>query len=404
MRRRAPANGTRADLTAIASPIPAAPTQAVTAGKVQARTSTAIAIARLIGILGVVYVHGWTGLNWEKLFAANDSAQGVFRILINEIFGRSAVPLLSIISGWLVVSTGTTKSYGAFIGGKAKAILAPMILWNAIGIVAVAAGVMVLHVAGPLPTSFAWTFNELAPLLSPSNINVQMPFLRDLFVCMLFAPLLVRLPLAALIAVGAAAIVWTVSTVQFPLLLRPPILIFFVAGVALRKFGSAERVAAAQPWLLIAPFALLLGPKIALAVLGDPFAWAHPRAVAAFDVAFRLASALVLWRCAWALASGEAGRRLRDLEKYGFLLFCSHLIFMWVAAPLIGRIVGRLGDPLYPLFFLVQPALALGFAILVGRTLLAVSPPLAGILSGGRLTRKRDRSAASTISQASPAP
>ncbi len=391
-------------MTALASPIPAIEAQPVAAGKVHSRTSTAIAVARLLGILGVVYVHGWTGLNWERLFAANDSAQGIFRILVNEIFGRSAVPLLSIISGWLVVSGGTTKAYGSFVAGKAKAILAPMVLWNAIAIVAVAAGVMLLGVAGPLPTSFAWTFNELVPLLSPSNINVQMPFLRDLFVCMLFAPLLVRMPLPALAAVGAVAIVWTVSTVQFPLLQRPPILIFFVAGIALRKFGSAERIAGAPLWMLVAPFALLLGPKIVLSVLGDPFAWEHPRLVAAFDVAFRLASALLLWRCAWALAKGEAGRRLRDLEKYGFLLFCSHLVFMWVAAPLIGRVVGRLGDPMYPVFFLLQPALALGAAILIGKGLLAVSPSLAGILSGGRLTRAGESGSRLAVSPASPAP
>lgn len=388
-------------MSALASPLTAAASEAVAAGRVQSRTSTAIAVARLLGILGVVYVHAWTGLNWEKLFAANDTAQGVFRILVNEIFGRSAVPLLSIISGWLVVSTASTKAYGPFIGGKAKAILAPMILWNAIAIVAIAAGVMLLRVAGPLPTSFAWTFNELVPLLSPSNINVQMPFLRDLFVCMLVAPLLVRLPPAALAAVGALAIVWTVSTVQFPLLLRPPILIFFVAGIALRKFGSAERIAGAPLWLVVAPFALLLGPKIVLSVMGDPFAWEHPRAVAAFDIAFRLASALLLWRCAWSLAKGEAGRRLRSLEKYGFLLFCSHLIFMWVAAPLIGRVVGRLGDPLYPVFFLLMPVLALGVAILAGRGLVAINPALAGILSGGRLTRSGlEGAAASRVSQA----
>ncbi len=363
-------------------------------------------MARLIGILGVVYVHGWTGLNWEKLFAANDSAQGIFRILVNEIFGRSAVPLLSIISGWLVVSTAASKSYGPFIGGKAKAILAPMILWNAIAIVAVAAGVMMLGVAGPLPTSFAWTLNELVPLLSPSNINVQMPFLRDLFVCMLFAPLLVRLPPIALGAVAAVAILWTVSTFQFPLLQRPPILIFFVAGIALRRFGSAERIAAAPMWMLAAPFVLLLAPKIALAVIGEPFAWEHPRIVAAFDVAFRLASAVLMWRCAWGLAGGRAGAPLRKLETYGFLLFCTHLIFMWVAAPLIGKVVGRLGDPLYPVFFLLQPALALGAAILIGKALLVVSPPLAGILSGGRLTQTGARRAGTpaAVSPASPAP
>ena len=70
-----------------------------------ARMSTAIAIARLTGILGIIYVHAWTGRTGEALAGVAFSGQAILRTVLGEVFGRSAVPLLGMLSGWLVVST-----------------------------------------------------------------------------------------------------------------------------------------------------------------------------------------------------------------------------------------------------------------------------------------------------------
>src|SRR3546814_10754916 len=47
-----------------------------------------------------------------------------------ELLGRSAVPLLGMISGWLVAGSASHRTYGALIGGKTRTILLPMLLWN----------------------------------------------------------------------------------------------------------------------------------------------------------------------------------------------------------------------------------------------------------------------------------
>src|SRR3546814_1187830 len=69
-------------------------------------------------IFGVVYVHAWTGLDGGRLTLADSSTQGVFRWVLMELLGRSAVPLLGMISGWLVAGSASHRTYGAFIGGK----------------------------------------------------------------------------------------------------------------------------------------------------------------------------------------------------------------------------------------------------------------------------------------------
>ncbi len=357
------------------------------ARKVDNRLSTAIAIARLIGIIGIVYVHAWTGRTAEELAAVAFSSQAVLRTMLGEMFGRSAVPLLGMISGWLVISTAMRQGYGAFLLGKAQTILLPMVLWNTIAIVLVGAAATFGDLKAPTPSSISWTLNELVPLAHANDINVQMPFLRDLFVCMMLAPVLVRASSIWLVLVALVVVVWSVSGVHIPLLLRPQILLFFTAGIAARRFGVAERVAGWPVALCALPFVVLIAPRLWTALLGNVFFEAHPHAMAAFDIVFRLASAVLFWRLAWTLAGSSAADRLRAVERYGFLAFCDHLVLLWLFGPVIGLATGALGAGLYPAYLLVQPLLVLGATVGLGSMLLTIWPAAARVLSGGRLGR-----------------
>src|SRR3546814_4291348 len=71
----------------------------------------AIDIARLICIFCVVYVHGGTGHPMEITRALPFRDSYAYWILV-EGLGRSSVPLLSIISGWLVAEPGKRLSIG----------------------------------------------------------------------------------------------------------------------------------------------------------------------------------------------------------------------------------------------------------------------------------------------------
>ncbi len=356
-----------------------------TARGADSRLSTAIAIARLTGIMGIVYVHAWTGRTAEELAAVAFSWQAVLRTVLSEMFGRSAVPLLGMISGWLVVSTATRRSYGPFLLGKARTILLPMVLWNAIAIVLVGAAATFGELKAPTPSSIGWTLNELVPLVHANDINVQMPFLRDLFVCMMLAPLMVRASSIWLALVASIVVVWSVSGVHIPLLLRPQILLFFAAGIAARRFGVAEKVAGWSVVLCALPFVVLIAPRLWTALLGNVFFDAHPHVMAAFDILFRVTSAVLFWRVAWALAGSGVAERLRGIERYGFLAFCDHLVLLWLFGPVIGQATGALGAALYPAYLLVQPLLVLGATVALGRGLMALSPAVARVLSGGRL-------------------
>jgi hypothetical protein len=356
-----------------------------------APTREAIGIARVFCILGIVYVHAWTGRTAEELQILDDSWQGLLRWGLIELLGRSAVPLLGAISGWLSGPSAAKRSYARFVRVKARTILAPMLLWNIIAMILVCGFAYWGTLKAPIPASLAEALDWIGCVTQPNPINVQISFLRDLFLCMCAAPLMARLKDGWLWALWLIAAAWSVSNLNVPLLLRPPILLFFVSGMLARRSGLAERIGEWPLRACLLPYVLMLGPKIWLSTFDD--AWMKQEVVIAnaIDIPMRFAAALAIWRSALALAPRPAGRFILRGERYAFLLFCSHLVLIWLLGPVVGLATGRMGDPLYPAYLLLQPLLALGSTLLIAWGLESVSRPLAGLLSGGRLSEPLSR-------------
>lgn len=387
-------------------------------------TGRAIGIARVLCILGIVYVHGWTGLTGDVLDRISQTPQGMLRWSLIELVGRSSVPLLGAISGWLVASSAARRSYGAFIGVKARTILAPMILWDIIALAVVDAVVHWGTLQAPVPRNLWEGIDWTGCITQPNPINVQISFLRDLFVCMLFAPLLARLPGWGLWGVLALGVAWSLSqpmlhdmlappvidptawnrtahthggvldwiadAIVGHLMLRPPILVFFCAGMLARRAGLAERVIRWPLWACFIPYLLITPVKVWLSIANETWVNAHPGEINLIDLPMRFAAALLIWRIALGLADTAAGRFIQKGERYIFLLFCSHLIFLWLGGPALGQLTGPMGSRLWAPYFLLQPLIVLGVTIPLAWGLEAISRPVAGLLSGGRLAKPRD--------------
>lgn len=368
---------------AVASDAPASCRSSVKAPSGQ--LSAAIGVARVVCIISIVYVHAWTGLGGRDLAATSGTPQGVLRWMLMELFGRGSVPLLGMISGYLVMSSARKGPWITFLARKARTILAPMVLWNALAILFVCGAAYIGVLEAPIPRTWWWTVNELLCLATPDNINVQIAFLRDLFVCMAMAPLLSRLPKPWLLACAAGALVWMVSGFSCLLLLRPSILCFFILGMLARGGTVAERVALLPLAVTAVPYILIAVVRITLAARGVDIGASHPWQLVALDVLMRFAAAVFFWSMAWRLAASRAAGSLLQIEAYAFLMFCGHLIMIWLGGPLIGKVTGPLGSPLYPVFLLLQPVLVLIATLLLGRFLMRRAPAVAAILSGNRL-------------------
>lgn len=369
------------------SQFPSAPASG-SSGRLQqpSQLSSAIGIARILCILGIVYVHAWTGLVGSDLITLNETPQGMLRWSLIELLGRSSVPLLSIISGWLVAASLARRSWHGFLRGKARTILAPMVLWNAIAIMLVSGAAWLGWIQAPLPTTWRWTIDELLCLATPDDINVQMSFLRDLFICMAAAPLLVRLPGWTLGILAALTVGWVLSGLSLIVLLRPSILLFFIVGILARRHDLAAWAASRPIIFAAAAYIILATTLVWLETVGEARGIKDPTLLLSVDLMMRFTTALFFWSIAWRLADTRAGRWLLRFEPYVFLMFCSHLIMIWLGGPLLGHWTGTMGSPLWPAFLLLQPFLVLGATLLLGHALNAVSPAAATLLSGGRLS------------------
>jgi hypothetical protein len=338
-------------------------------------------------IFGIVYVHAWTGLDGSQLAAGIHTGQSLLRWILMEIFGRSAVPLLSIISGWLFTASTRQRSYPQFVIGKFRVIYLPMVLWNGLSILLVSGSAYLGLLAAPVPTSLWWFLDELLCLVTPNDINVQTAFLRDLFLCFLVAPFVLRLNrfwFSLLVIVVAA---WVISASTFPLLLRPQIFLFFLFGIYARRHALAERVARISLLPTAISFLCVAVIKTYVETGWPEFVDANLQVVAAFDIVARIIAAACFWRLAIALSATRTGALVKQVEPYAFMMFCAHLIMIWLAGSALGTVTGPMGSPYYPAYLLIQPLLVLGATILLGRALLVISPGAARLLSGGRLRR-----------------
>jgi len=356
------------------------------------RLSRAIGIARVICIMGIVYVHAWTGRNGQDLQLFNDTSQGLTRWALIDLMARSSVPLLSMISGWLVGPSFAKRGWQVFLKGKARTVLLPMVLWNALAIFFVSGAAYLGLIYAPRPDTWWWTIDELFCLITPNDINVQIPFLRDLFVCMLAVPLLVRLPSRALIALALGALAWSLVPVNpAPVVLqRPSILLFFITGLLARRHDLAAWMASRPLALVGAPYAVIATAKVWLEVVGVDRGYNDPLMLAGIDLAMRCATAIFFWAIAWRLAASRVAAPLLKVEPYMFLMFCAHLIMIWLFGPLIGdHIFGPIGSPAYPLFLIGQPFMVLGATVALGNLMMRVAPRATRLLSGGRLHASR---------------
>ncbi|MGE0775602.1 MAG: acyltransferase [Sphingomonadaceae bacterium] len=347
--------------------------------------SDAIAAARVFCILGMVYAHAWTGRTTLFVIENSDSAQGMFRWVLVELIGRSSVPLLGMISGWLVASSALRRGYWNFVGGKARTILLPMILWNAIAVVLICGSGWMGWLRAPMPKDVGWVIDEIFGHASFHRLNVQMTFLRDLFICMALAPLFIRLRTHWLVLLMAVTLAWSIFAWWFPLFLRPQIPLFFLIGIVARRLGSADRIAIMPFAYAALPFAVLGPVKVAISIWGYHFSKENPELIAGLDVAMRFTAALLAWRTAIALAQTPLIIMLKRIEPYAFLLFCAHVIMIWFGGQSLGRAIGPLGTPDYPMLLLIQPLLVLAATVVLGRFLMEVAPGAAKLLSGGRL-------------------
>lgn len=338
-----------------------------------AGTSQSIRVARVICIFLLMFVHVYSGYPNFPIVAPFD-ATDAFQRLMHGLLGRSSLPLLTIISGWLFLET--LRPYRQAMRVRLRTLIVPMVAWNLLFLAAAVGWYLISGDRRDLPQGALGAINDVFALTA-APINIPLGFLRDLFVVSAISPLLLwgvrRLGPAFVVLL----LVFAVLVPHTPVVLRTQIVFFFALGIYLHQIRFERlppRVLALLAALVTASFALEL---VGLALGRD---WMKLEAASMLN---RICLSALIWHGASALASTQVGRTLARLEPFTFLTFCSHiLVFKILAVP--GReIFGDLTSPLYPLYFVLQPLIGYPAAIAIA-LLLRPLPRVLRMLNAGR--------------------
>ena len=322
--------------------------------------SDIIQIARVLCIYFMIHVHLYPGFD---VIVLPDWMMPI-RIVVSDIFGRASVPLLSIISGYLAISSFSKRGYGRAIGNKALTLMSTLAVWN---IFAIALAFIAWHVMANQTDAYLELTSATLPqvvyslIFSVDNGSLQVShaFLRDLFMCFALMPLIQVYcrwlnPFLGMILLCTVIYIVGVE----PVIYRENILICFVAGVYLKQVDF--RLSSIERWALLIIPAFLFFAWIELTGRLEIY---ESHDVVQLAKRFAVASTILL-ASTW-LAKTSLRRFLLMISPPVFLVFLSHNLAFGVLWSAWAMTVGADIGSTYAIYLFGAPLITWASAFLV---------------------------------------
>jgi len=337
----------------------------------QKLVSDRIAMLRYLMIVGVVILHT------PPYVPITEIGPGIFdfiKAFFQNAAFRATVPVLTLISGYLLFRSGLDQDWRRLFNKKVRTIVLPFLVFN---LFVLAGALAAQHLLGlrmsyqliPFDTQ---TWLDAAFGMSASPINYPLNFLRDLIVLMVFAPLLGFILRNWAWPGFAAVFLIFFNNLDGTLILREimPIM-FYVGGMA-----------ATRNWDLLAldRYALpSLGLLVVLCVCVVHFQVGN-------TTYFRFVAPFLIWSAAALLHDTRPGRWLQSQSKASFFIFLAHaplLLVSWV-------MYQKLGDHIpYPLYWIAAPVAIVAILGLAYHTFMRLCPRLFAPLIGAKAPSPR---------------
>ncbi len=283
--------------------------------------------------------------------------------------GRASVAVLSLFGGYILWIGAQNKRFLGVARGKFTSVFLPMVVWNAIFVLAVFSLAQVGEADGrqefrnflisrdvSADDARGWLTLLLAAESQPANLPIS--FLRDLFVSML----LIRLVVPYIRRYGALmiGIVLLLGAMQAtaPIVLRPNILAFALTGAYLASL-KVSLSALRSPALAMLAGLVFLGAYFVALSLPEQVAGLTntlPNLFKRFALIFLLL-----------LATGVIVQRfdlpgLVSLRPVLFLAFLSHAVVLFALHRLGLKLGGDMTGPAYVGFFFLSPFILIAVA------------------------------------------
>lgn len=332
-------------------------------------------------------------------------ASQLFQGFLVEGVGRASAALLSLVSGLLTAVALSRGEAVSLYRRRFRSIVLPMLFWSTltVGLYALLSFAQPTFLSSgdrSLPESVLFYANAVLFLSDqPMGPTLHLGFLRDLFVCILLAPLLIAALRRAGVLVPLLLGALYLLDVESIVILRPLVLFAFSIGLWLALGGwRLEALDAAWPlWIALSALAtcavMLSGTEAALDA--GPSRWFAEQGLDLRETllypASRLFGGLAIWTLAAKLVGSGWSARLGRLSPYVFVAFCSHFLVLTILwETLVRPLVGASDTLGYALWFASAPFVAMAAAIVIVASVSRVVPSLATLLTGGRVRESAD--------------
>lgn len=290
--------------------------------------SERIALLRPLLIVLIMATHIPGNLYRPDLKDPLFNAANLLHAAYSGIIAVSALPLLSIISGYLALATWRKYTYRTLLHHKLRRLILPMLFWNLVLGLYIAWQQYTGHNPRPdlrlYPLSIDWLLGLLALFKLPMNSPLY--FLRELMLCFVLLPLLAAASRRWYTAIPLLLLLgWmAINRVHLYFFLRIDIYGFFLLGLCLARHQQAlagirhglERPAIQR--LIAAGFVLCATLLTLYAFLPS-----HQHFFLAMKLS-TLLTPLVFWQLS-AHITGRPKRLLLWLSPAAFTLFLSHV-------------------------------------------------------------------------------
>jgi hypothetical protein len=330
---------------------------------VTSSVSDRVKIARTLCIFFMTFVHVQPGIA-ENVYDRDAGFFDIVYFILTRLLGLSSVSLLSVVSGYFIVSSLLKIGTGSLASSKLKTLVVPLVTWNVLMFVLLAAYGLMSGKWQDMPEATPLGLANAFFALTEWPLNVPLWFLRDLFACCLFSPLLYaglkRFPAVTL----AALVLFTIFGEDLYILQRPQLILFFGLGMWLRIAGSSEaridRTAGFLTLGLVVMMAVFLTIRIERILLSEM----DQTLRLTLDTLLRVTMAAGFWRATELIRKSPLAETFMRLEPYAFFLFCSHAILFNFGGIVFRRFFGNYGSDLFPITFFMLPFLAVIAAVI----------------------------------------
>ncbi|PSJ61630.1 acyltransferase family protein [Pseudaminobacter soli (ex Li et al. 2025)] len=343
--------------------------------------SDRIRIARTLCIVLMTFVHVQPGIP-ENVYDRDAGFFDIVYFVLTRLVGLSSVSLLSIVSGYFIVSSLKKAGTIGLYRSKLKTLVVPLASWNLVMLAFLGAYGLIWGSWQDWPDITALGLANAIFALAGWPLVVPFWFLRDLFVCCLLSPALCaalqRFPLMTILAL----IVFTLFGEDLYILQRPQLLLFFALGIWLRMAAldeaAIDRIAKPLALGLAMMTAIFLAIRVERILLADM----DETLRLTLDTLLRVTMAGGFWLATEAIRRSPLAAPFMRFEPYAFFLFCSHAILFNFGGIVFRRFFGNYGSELFPITFFALPCLAVMIAV-VGLQIINRSSPLLFLFNAG---------------------